>query len=81
MEAQANSEPVRRSFISRDFWNVPDNMIPFVYLIAVGALAVVLEYFKVPPQTSGLIIGAGITRVKISQNNPPPPPPTYPPLK
>ena len=43
---------------------IPDNMIPLVYLIIIGGLAVALKYAGVDDITTGLIIGAGLTRVK-----------------
>jgi len=45
---------------------IPDNMIPLVYLIAVAIIAGGLQVAGVPELTIGLIIGAGITRVKAS---------------
>ena len=44
---------------------IPDNMIPLVYFIAVCAAAFGLHYAGVDATTTGLIIGAGLMRVKI----------------
>ena len=44
---------------------IPDNMIPLIYFIAVCAAAWGLHYAKVDSTTVGLIIGAGLMRVKI----------------
>jgi hypothetical protein len=41
-------------------------MVPLVYLISVAFIAGVLTYAGVSPEMTGLIIGAGITRVKAS---------------
>lgn len=45
---------------------IPDNLIPLVYLLAVAAIAGGLTALGVSPEMTGLIIGAGITRVKLS---------------
>lgn len=45
---------------------IPDNLIPLVYLVAVAAIGGALHYLGVPPEMNGLIVGAGLTRVKIS---------------
>lgn len=45
---------------------IPDNMIPLVYLVTVAVIAGGLQAVGVPELTIGLIIGAGITRVKLS---------------
>ena len=52
--------------------NVPDNMVPLVYLVAIAVIAGTLTYFSVSPEMTGLIIGAGITRVKVSSSMPTP---------
>ena len=44
---------------------IPNNLIPLVYFIAVCAAAWALHYAKVDPATVGLIVGAGLMRVKI----------------
>lgn len=49
---------------------VPDNLVPLVYLLAVALIAGALTYIKVTPEVLGLIIGAGITRIKISSEKP-----------
>ena len=51
---------------------IPDNMVPLIYLLAVAAIAGVLTYSGVSPEMTGLIIGAGITRVKLSSTAPTP---------
>ena len=45
---------------------IPDNLIPLIYLLAVAAIGGGLNYLGVPPEMNGLIVGAGLTRVKIS---------------
>ena len=45
---------------------IPDNMVPLVYLVASAAIAGGLYYLSVPPEITGLIVGAAITRVKVS---------------
>ena len=49
---------------------IPDNIIPLVYFIAVCLAAFGLKLAIVDPTTIGMIIGAGLMRVKI----PAPPP-------
>ena len=51
---------------------IPDNMVPLVYLLASAAIAGGLYYLKVPPEVIGLIVGAAITRVKVSTSAPTP---------
>jgi hypothetical protein len=48
---------------------IPDNIIPLVYLIAVAFIAAILTYVGVSPEMTGLIIGAGITRIKLSTSS------------
>jgi hypothetical protein len=52
--------------------SIPDNIIPLVYLVAVAGIAGGLTYIGVSPEMTGLIIGAGITRVKASPSVPTP---------
>jgi hypothetical protein len=47
---------------------IPDNLIPLVYLVAVAVIAGGLTVIGVSPEMTGLIIGAGITRVKLSSS-------------
>ena len=54
---------------------IPDNMVPLVYLLSVAFIAGVLTFAGVSPEMTGLIIGAGITRVKASPSPSPPTPP------
>lgn len=42
-----------------------EKLIPLIYLIAVAAIAVLMTKFGVDKATTGLIVGAGITRIKI----------------
>jgi hypothetical protein len=49
--------------------NVPENMVPLVYVIAAAACAAGLQYASVPEVTIGLIIGAAMTRVKRSDSD------------
>ena len=44
---------------------IPDSIIPLVYLVAVAAIGGALHYLGVPPEMNGLIVGAGLTRVKM----------------
>ena len=45
---------------------IPDNLIPLIYLVIIGIAAAGLKYAQVDDITTGLIIGAGLTRVKIA---------------
>jgi hypothetical protein len=45
---------------------IPDNLVPLVYLLTVAGIACAAQYFNVPKEVTGLIIGAGITRIKVS---------------
>lgn len=45
---------------------VPENLVPLVYLIFLSIIAGTLHWVGVPPEMNGLIVGAGLTRVKIS---------------
>ena len=45
---------------------LPENLIPLVYVLAAAVVAAGLQYAGVPEGTIGLIVGAAITRVKIS---------------
>ena len=47
---------------------VPENLIPLVYVLAAAAVAAGLHYAGVPAEMTGLIVGAAITRVKISSS-------------
>lgn len=47
---------------------IPDNLIPLVYLLAVAVIAGALTAAGVSAEMTGLIIGAGITRVKLSSS-------------
>ena len=44
---------------------IPDKLIPLIYLAAVAIIGGALHYLGVPPEMNGLIVGAGITRVKV----------------
>ena len=44
---------------------VPDKLIPLVYLFSVALIAAGLHYLKVDVAMIGLIVGAGLMRVKI----------------
>lgn len=44
---------------------VPDNLIPLVYLGVVGVMAALLQFASVPAEMIGMIVGAGLTRVKM----------------
>lgn len=43
----------------------PDKLIPLLYLVAVAAIGAALHLAGVPPEMNGMIVGAGLTRVKI----------------
>ena len=43
-----------------------DNLVPLIYLISVAAIGATLHIVGVPPEMTGMIVGAGLTRVKIS---------------
>ena len=45
---------------------LPENLIPLVYILAAALVAAGLHYAGVPAEMTGLIVGAAITRVKIS---------------
>ena len=44
---------------------IPDNLIPLIYLVLIAAIAAGLRYAGVDDTTTGLIVGAGLTRVKM----------------
>ena len=43
--------------------------MPLVYLVTVSIVAAVLNHFEVPDTTIGIIVGAGLMRVKIPKMN------------
>jgi hypothetical protein len=45
---------------------IPENLVPLIYVLAAAAVAAGLQFAGVPEGTIGLIVGAAITRVKIS---------------
>jgi hypothetical protein len=45
---------------------IPENLVPLVYVLAAAAVAAGLHFAGVPAEMTGLIVGAAITRVKIS---------------
>jgi hypothetical protein len=45
---------------------IPENLVPLVYVLAAAAVAAGLQFAGVPEGTIGLVVGAAITRVKIS---------------
>ena len=47
-----------------------DKLIPLIYLSAAAIIAAGLHYIGVPPEMTGLIVGAGLTRVKIGAPTP-----------
>ena len=51
---------------------IPDNLVPLVYLVAVSAIAGGLYQLSVPAEVIGLIVGAGLTRIKVSSSMPTP---------
>jgi hypothetical protein len=54
--------------------NVPDNLIPLVYLAIVAVIGGAFHWLGVPIELTMLIVGAGLTRVKVSSNEPTKPP-------
>ena len=46
-----------------------EGLLPLVYLVTVAGIAAGLNYLKVPEVTIGLIVGAGLMRVKIPKLN------------
>jgi len=46
-------------------FEIPDNLIPLVYLLAVAVIGGILHKLGVPAEMNGLIVGAGLTRVKM----------------
>ena len=48
---------------------IPDKLIPLIYLAAAASIAGILHFIGVPPEMNGLIVGAGLTRVKIGAPN------------
>jgi hypothetical protein len=44
---------------------IPDKLIPLVYLVLIAGIAAGLKFVDVDNTTVGLIIGAGLTRVKM----------------
>jgi hypothetical protein len=51
---------------------IPDNLVPLLYLVAIAAIAAGLTFMGVSPEMAALIVGAGITRVKVSTSMPTP---------
>ena len=48
-----------------------ENLVPLIYLISISIIAAGLYWMKVPNEMIGMIVGAGLTRVKISTPNGP----------
>lgn len=46
-------------------WKIPDNLVPLLYLIVVAIIGGALHAVGVPPEMVGMIVGAGLTRVKM----------------
>lgn len=44
---------------------INDKLVPLIYLIAVAGIAAGLHFAGVANEVSALIVGAGITRIKI----------------
>ena len=49
---------------------VPDKLIPLVYLVVIACVGGGLHYLGVPPEMNGMIVGAGLTRVKMPAPGP-----------
>jgi hypothetical protein len=45
---------------------IPDNLVPLIYLLSAGAIAFGLSKGGVNPELIGMLVGAALTRVKIS---------------
>ena len=43
-----------------------ENLVPLIYLISIAVIAAGLYWMEVPNEMIGMIVGAGLTRVKIS---------------
>jgi hypothetical protein len=43
-----------------------ESLTPLIYLIAVAFIGAGLHYAGVPPELTGMIVGAGITRIRKS---------------
>lgn len=44
---------------------IPDKLIPLLYLVVVALAGGVLNYVGAPAEITGMIVGAGLTRVKM----------------
>jgi hypothetical protein len=44
---------------------IPEKLIPLIYLVVVAGIGAGLHIAGVPPEMTGMIVGAGLTRVKI----------------
>jgi len=42
------------------------NLIPLLYLVTIALIAVLFHLCEVPKEMTALIVGAGLTRVKVS---------------
>ena len=51
---------------TRYVFDIPDNFVPMMYFLATGAFAIVAHSLGVPSELTYLIVGAGLTRVKMS---------------
>ena len=45
--------------------NVPDKLIPLIYLASAAVVAGGFHVLGVPPEMTALIVGAALTRVKV----------------
>ena len=46
---------------------LPDAYMPLIYLVVVATIAGISHKLGVPDTVSGLIVGAGLTRIKIGK--------------
>jgi len=49
--------------------SLPDSLVPLIYLVTVAVIGGGLHFLGVQPELTGLIVGAGITRVKMPPPN------------
>ncbi|MCP4262760.1 MAG: hypothetical protein GY774_35425 [Planctomycetes bacterium] len=51
--------------------DIPDKFMPLIYLIVVAIIAGVFHKLGVPATVTGLIVGAGLTRIRIGKGSTP----------
>jgi hypothetical protein len=48
--------------------NIPDNLVPLIYVVAAAVIAAGLTLLSVPAEMSAMVVGAALTRVKVSSS-------------